>query len=148
MYGDPYSNWLSFFLNTDNGSDSWLPEAHVDSLELMDGKLSHDFAEGIGHMVAFKDINKMSGHVTTWIDENGGQSTDCERGYMTCIKTNNFATKTWDPASSLLIKTGVMKHHFDIDIWASKNATQLVISNIKILAGGDFQSDCPSANPM
>jgi hypothetical protein len=91
MYGDPFSNWLSFWINSDAGGGSWVKEAEIDSLELMYGHLSHNFA-GLGHQVHFKDADKQKGHVTTWMSETSAQATDCARGSQSCARSGDLAT--------------------------------------------------------
>ena len=145
MYGDPFSNWLSFWVNSKKGG--WVQEAEIDSLELMNGKLAHNFA-GLGHQVAFKSNDRAKGHVTTWMNEYNAQATDCDRGSQSCAKTGDVATQTWSSGSAEAIKNGSLKHHLDIDIWMTKNNAQLTVSNIKILANDGFLSGCPGATPL
>jgi hypothetical protein len=99
MYGDPYSNWLSFWVNSDAGGGKWVAEAEIDSLELMNRRLAHNFA-GYGHQPAFKSADAMNGHVTTWMNEYSAQATDCTRGSQSCAKTGDIASQKWGSGSA------------------------------------------------
>lgn len=147
LQGDNWANWLSFWINSDAGGGKWVPDVEIDSLELMNKKLAHNFA-GFGHQTAFKREHFGSGHVTTWLSDSHAEATDCGYGTSSCPKSGDIASQKFKGSSIAGIKSGKIKHHLAIDYWKTRGAASMEVSNIRIYAGGSFARGCPGATPI
>ena len=63
----------------------------------------------------------------------------------TCPEGGNWATKHFSDSSIAAIKSGLLKHHLDIDIWFTKSAMSLKITDLRLQGGDSFADGCSVA---
>lgn len=144
--GDRWSNWFAFWLNPVGPGGAWIKDCEIDSLENMYQSIAMNFA-GLGHQVQLKEEFGFDGHITTKTQDTGAQAMDCAKGRETCDFNGDYAHHEFGQGTINGIRNGTTRHHFVIDYWKAELKSKLTISNIRVKAGGQFNSMCPSATP-
>ena len=64
---------------------------------------------------------------------------------QTCPDGGDWATKQFSGSTVAAIRSGALKHHFDIDMWFTKAPASLKITNLKMKGGSSFANECKVA---
>ena len=70
-------------MNSVDNNHRWIQDSEIDSLEYMNKRFAHNFA-GTGHQVPFDPSRGFDGHVSTYLQYDGAQITDCPKGADNC----------------------------------------------------------------